>query len=145
MLGWIQDLSDKERLSKQDIQDIVVYMRSTEDTTYDIIFQGMSLGNPSKGKKLFKDLCSECHGTNGKGPKAPALNNQEFLNAASNGYLLATITLGRIGTAMPSWGRGSNRHRKLKSAERLDIVAHIRSWQNLVIKRHMIEEHITKN
>ena len=41
------------------------------------------------------------------------MRNQEFLSAATNGYLLATVTLGRRGTAMPPWGRGSSQHRQL--------------------------------
>ena len=45
-----------------------------------------------------KLLRSRCHGTNGEGTEAPALNSQEFLNAATNGYILATMTIGRDGT-----------------------------------------------
>ena len=76
----------------------------------------------------------ECHGEAGEGKKAPALHNQEFLGAATNGYLLATITLGRRGTPMPSWGTGSQQHRRLTAVERKELVAFIRSWQTVVIR-----------
>jgi mono/diheme cytochrome c family protein len=79
-------------------------------------------------------LCAECHGEAGEGKKAPALNNQELLGAATNGYLLATVTLGRRGTPMPSWGTGSQQYRRLTAGERKDIVAFIRSWQTVAIR-----------
>ena len=66
--------------------------------------------------------------------KAPALNNQEFLNAASNGYLLATITVGRSGTDMPPWGYGDQEHPLLTGKQRQDLVAYIRSFQRIHIK-----------
>jgi hypothetical protein len=71
----------------------------------------------------------------GEGSQAPALNNQEFLNAATNGFIYATLSIGRNGTAMPSWGRGSDKHRALDFQERHDIVAYLRQWQKVVIKK----------
>jgi hypothetical protein len=70
----------------------------------------------------------------GQGLEGPALNNQEFLSAASNGYLLGTITLGRELTAMPSWGYGQDEFPELSGEERQDLVACIRSWQRIRIK-----------
>jgi mono/diheme cytochrome c family protein len=102
------------------------------------IYPGESLGNPASGEKLFEKHCSDCHGYNGEGTKAPALNNQEFLNAASNGYILGTISLGRENTAMPSWGRGGEKYSKLGGSQRWDIVSYIRSWQKLVIQKPWI-------
>jgi hypothetical protein len=62
------------------------------------------------------------------------LNNQDFLNAATNGYILGTISLGRIDTPMPSWGRGSEKYPVMTGAGRQDVVAYIRSWQKARIK-----------
>jgi hypothetical protein len=56
------------------------------------------------------------------------------LNAATNGYFLATISLGRTGTGMPSWGRGDEKHPQLSGEQRQDIVAFLRSWQKTLIK-----------
>jgi hypothetical protein len=66
--------------------------------------------------------------------KGPALHNQEFLSAASNGFLLATLTLGREGTDMPSWGYGQEEYVRLSGKERQDLVAHLRSMQRIRIK-----------
>jgi hypothetical protein len=70
----------------------------------------------------------------GEGVIAPALNNQEFLSAASNGYIMATISIGRQGTKMPSWGYGSDEYPALTTTQRKDLVAWIRSWQRYRIR-----------
>ena len=76
----------------------------------------------------------DCLGTMEPKDFAKALNNQEFLSAASNGYLLATITLGRSGSDMPSWGHGQDKYPALSGKERQDLVAFIRSMQRIRIK-----------
>jgi mono/diheme cytochrome c family protein len=136
MFGWKSNLGAPEKLTDSDIRDLVTYMKSTPDTLTDIIYPGESTGNPETGRKLFEKYCSECHGYNGEGVKAPSLHNQEFLNAATNGYILATISLGRSGTAMPSWGRGSEQYPRLSGETRNDIVAYIRSWQEMIIRKN---------
>ncbi len=118
-----------------EVSDIVTYMYSRQDSIPEFIPAGMVLGDPERGKSLFYRRCAECHGQYGEGSKGPALNNQEFLNAASNGYIIATISLGRRGTRMPSWGRGTADYPALTPQERQDIVAWIRQWQTIRIKR----------
>jgi cytochrome c oxidase cbb3-type subunit 3 len=101
--------------------------RAAEDAEY--IYPGATRDDAAKGRGLFTRHCAECHGNTGEGTKAPALHNQEFLSAASNGYLLGTITLGRTGTPMPDWGRPSKSHVLLTGQQREDIVAWLRSLQ----------------
>jgi len=132
MFGWTHQARAGKKLVAADINDVIAFMRAAPRP--DFLPAGASPGNPASGEKLFRELCAECHGETGGGKKAPALNNQEFLGAATNGYLLATITLGRRGTPMPSWGTGSPQHRRLTAGERKEIVAFIRSWQTVVIR-----------
>ena len=115
--------------------NLIAFMRSMRDSVLEIIPPGASLGHPKQGQALYAELCSECHGKDGEGHKAPALNNEEFLNAATNGYLLATISLGRSGTPMPAWGRPSDSRRRLTVSERQDIVAFVRIWQAGTLRR----------
>ena len=98
------------------------------------IYQGSNPGNAESGNELFATHCNRCHGENGEGTRAPALNNQEFLSAATNGYLVATVSIGRQGTRMPSWGRGSDEYPALNAGQRKDLVAYIRSWQRFRIR-----------
>jgi len=135
MFGWAGDVPAAETLQREDIADIIAHLRYLGARRAEIIYPGPNLGQAEKGSLLFLRYCAECHGPNGEGIKAPALNNQEFLNSAGNGYILATMSLGRRETAMPSWGRGDEKHIKLSLQERLDITAEIRQWQKVVIKR----------
>ncbi len=109
-------------------------MREESVKTSDYIYAGGNPGNKETGAALFENHCSKCHSVEGEGIKAPALNNQEFLNAASNGYLLGTMTIGRSETKMPRWGVEEEGHTALTVKERQDIVANIRSWQRIKIK-----------
>jgi len=138
MFGWTEQARAGKKLVAEDIEDVIAYMRRAPRP--DFLPPGPGQGNPARGEVLFQELCSECHGRTGEGNKAPALHNQEFLGAATNGYLLATITLGRRGTPMPSWGTGSQEHRRLAAAERKDIVAFIRSWQTVLIRSDALRQ-----
>lgn len=134
MFGWSADVYNQEKLETQDISNIIGYMRESSREFLTYVYSGSNPGESSAGADLFKKRCVECHGNSGEGVKGPALNNQEFLSAASNGFLMATITLGRNGTAMPSWGYGQEDYPELSGKERQDLVAHIRSMQRIRIK-----------
>lgn len=133
MFGWSDDLNSQEALSKQDISDIIGYMKEKAGKAPEYIYPGTNPGSHSAGQKIFSANCAECHGDNGEGTTAPGLNSQEFLNAASNGYILATTTIGRTGTQMPAWGYENTDYPMLSDKERQDLVAFIRSWQRLQI------------
>mgnify|MGYP006286980393 CR=1 FL=1 len=133
MFGWSKDLNKQERLEILDISSIIAFMKDKAGLPPEYIYAGPNPGNPSTGKDLYQNHCSECHGEEGMGPIAPALNNQEFLSAASNGYMIATITIGREGTEMPSWGYKNDEYPVLSAGKRNDIVAFIRSWQRIHI------------
>lgn len=135
MFGWASDLGKLERLTVDNINDLVAFIRAHQDTLIEFIYPGESLGDPKRGETLFRTYCTDCHGKMGEVVKAPALNNQEFLNAATNGFILATISLGRRGTAMPSWGRGSEKYKQLSGEERQHVTAYIRGWQELLLRR----------
>jgi cytochrome c oxidase cbb3-type subunit 3 len=121
--------------SDSELVDLLAYMRSEKSKVPSYLNPGPSMGNPELGEGLFEELCAECHGKNGEGVKAPTLNNQEFLNSATNGYLIATITLGRAGTPMPAWGLPDRQRHVLTKRERQNIVSFIRNWQTITIRR----------
>jgi mono/diheme cytochrome c family protein len=135
MFGWSTDVQGEGKLETEDVSDIIEYMRQTAQLPRDYVYPGSNPGKAVSGRTLFTKNCAECHGEDGEGPIAPALNNQEFLSAASNGYLIATISVGREGTRMPSWGKGSETHPALSANQRQDLVAYIRSWQRFKIRK----------
>jgi len=134
MFGWSTPLTGDQQLGWEEIGDILAYMRSVHDKQWDYIYQGSNPGNKVSGSHVFRAHCAECHGRGGEGTAAPALNNQEFLNAATNGYILATVTLGREGTRMPSWGQQTVNRPALSVQDREDVAAFIRSFQKIKIR-----------
>lgn len=134
MFGWSTDVYNKEKLDQQEISNIIGFMRQSSESPLNYVYQGSNPGQHTSGAPLFEKYCATCHGHKAEGLKAPALQNQEFLSAASNGYLMATITVGRAGTDMPSWGYGDPDHPMLSARDREDLVAHIRSMQRIHIK-----------
>lgn len=81
------------------------------------------------GAELYALNCASCHGADGKSGYAPALNNPEFLHAASDGFLIATIARGRKGTPMRAFGPGPASLAVLDHAELRAILGFLRSWE----------------
>lgn len=134
MFGWTADVFNQEKLEQDQISNIIGFMRASVKGPLTYVYSGSNPGNSKTGAAIFQKQCVECHGSSGEGIKGPALNNQEFLSAASNGYLMATITLGRKHTAMPSWGYGQGDYPVISGSDRQHLVAHIRSFQRIKIK-----------
>ncbi len=134
MFGWSSDLYNEESLSEKEVYELIAYMRTQAAKHASYIHAGANPGNRKAGELLYVQHCAQCHGDNAEGSRAPALNNQEFLSAASNGYLLATITLGREGSRMPDWGYESDSHTCLEGRQRQDLVAYLRSLARIQIR-----------
>jgi cbb3-type cytochrome c oxidase subunit III len=134
MIAWSMNSEGMANLEDKEIRNIVAFMRSREQMVPEILHTNTSMGVPSRGKELYRQMCSGCHGRSGEGEHAPALNNQELLNAATNGFFEATIALGRSGTAMRSWAKGAQGYAELEGQDIADIVSFIRTWQKSSIK-----------
>lgn len=80
----------------------------------------------SAGKAVYEQNCVFCHQADaiGKPGFAPSLTNQEFLQVASDKFLMATIRDGRAGTGMPPFS-----HLGREDVEA--IVAYLRSHAKL--------------
>jgi cytochrome c oxidase cbb3-type subunit 3 len=126
------------QVAPEQVQDIIAYMRQWEvgdiprTPASAVELSELAMRN---GRELYAGYCTGCHGPNGRGLQdgpdyyAPALNNQDFLEAATDGFLLATIARGRRGTPMRPFGKGAGGIVSLSTGEISDIVSHIRSWQ----------------
>ena len=86
-------------------------------------------GDLEAGKKHYTAYCAGCHGADGKGGEALALNNAGLLAAASDTYLVKTIERGRRGTAMQGFAQASTVHPALSPNEIEAIVSYIRTWE----------------
>ncbi len=84
----------------------------------------------NRGRALYAQMCSVCHGTGREGYKAdhaPALGQQDFLASATPEFLTAAIAEGRAGTTMSAWGTKAGG--PLSTSDVAAIVDFLRSWQ----------------
>ncbi len=88
------------QLTPSQIADVIAYLRylGTRDDL-PVLRTGARRRRPS-ARELLQGNCAACHGADGEGASGPQLNNPAFLRTASDGFLAATIVLGRGGTAM---------------------------------------------
>lgn len=86
-------------------------------------------GDAEAGGRRYADYCAGCHGKQGEGLEAPALNNKQLLTSADDTYLMETIGRGRRGTPMKSFREGSTVNPALSAAEIESIVAYLRRWE----------------
>ena len=124
MPGWEDQLSDSQ------IEDIIAFLRTWQEVPGIALNPNPVWGNPEDGKVLFRGNCGACHGYNGEGTDfGPALNNQVFLDLASDDFIRQTIIRGRAGTVMKPFLKGSDLAvTELDPYQINDIVAFIRTW-----------------
>ncbi len=82
-----------------------------------------------RGKILYVAHCASCHGEQGEGAEAPALNNKVFLATAGDTYLVETIGRGRRDTTMHGFRHPSPVQPVLIPEDIESIVAFLRTWE----------------
>lgn len=87
----------------------------------------LNAGRIERGRASFQENCVACHGADGEGISAPALNDKTLLDTVSDDLLFSLIRSGVPGTAMPSWGQANGG--PFTDDEIRDLLAFIRSWQ----------------
>ncbi|MDE2292573.1 MAG: c-type cytochrome, partial [Elusimicrobia bacterium] len=127
----------KPVLVQEDIENVVSYLRGLEKQPMRSFRRvDRSPKMVAMGRRIFADNCARCHGTRGEGKHgtgegayAPSLNNPEFLKAADDSFLMATIALGRPGTPMPPFGLGFQGHRPFSADQIHAVIAFLRTWE----------------
>jgi mono/diheme cytochrome c family protein len=90
-------------------------------------------GDPAKGKAIFMEKCTPCHGPEGKGngpagaalnPKPRNLTDAQYMSTLTNDHIFKTISEGGAAVgkspAMPSWKAA------LSESDIWNVVAYIR-------------------
>ena len=80
-----------------------------------------------KGESLFTQNCTSCHGIDGAGGIAPALNAKQFLEAATNEQISALISVGVPGSQMSAYSLDFGG--SLTSEQIESITTYIRRWE----------------
>jgi mono/diheme cytochrome c family protein len=126
MRPFLRGLQGAAELSPHQIEDIVTFLRyQTGRQSTD--GQRIGIGYAPRGKALFAQACAGCHGPTGEGANGPAIRNPAFLAAASDGFLRATIVLGRDGTEMRSMGHHGGGIVEFRADEIDDLIAYLRT------------------
>ncbi|MDP6523584.1 MAG: c-type cytochrome [Kiritimatiellia bacterium] len=110
-------------LGEADIRAIVAYLRSAEDAH--LIRAKRVQGTASNGHQLFDRQCAQCHGTRQENGFAPRLSSSGFLNAVSDAYLQAIMSMGH-GDSMRSMIRGGGGIVEMTGSEINDIISYLR-------------------
>lgn len=105
---------------------VLAFVRSLPRTQAGRASWVIGSGSVDAGADLYARHCLGCHGANGDGRIGPALANPAFLQAATPGFISATIARGRAGTPMPAFGRDNPGFARLTDADMLDLTAFIR-------------------
>jgi mono/diheme cytochrome c family protein len=101
--------------------------RATDGSRRDRALASRDQALMSQGGELWGANCASCHGINGEGVSAPALNSQEFLSSVTDEQIEGIIAGGIPGTAMPSW---LNEYGGPLTDEQIAaLVTYIRSWE----------------
>ncbi len=57
----------------------------------------------SQGSQIFALSCASCHGADGQGVDAPALNSKQFLTSATNDQIQLLVSVGIPGSEMSAY------------------------------------------
>lgn len=134
MKGFLPGAQGMLELTRQQIGDVIAYVRELgrNGQPHGVHIGG---GNPAFGSDIYRTTCAACHGATGEGASGPQLNNEALLQAASNGFLTATIILGRDGTPMKPMVHGQEGLGQVPPENVQDLVAYIREWEGGVRPR----------
>lgn len=131
MQGFLKGGQGMVELKAGQIANIVSYLRSLERVEPgDRVWAAKNPnGRPELGEVWYAVACAPCHGVNGEGESGPSLSNPAFLRAASDGFLMATMAMGRDGTEMRPVKKSPQSILSLSSDQVNDLVAYLRSWE----------------
>jgi mono/diheme cytochrome c family protein len=117
-------------ISPDRIMDVISYLRYLERQPRESVMISPN-GRPELGEIWYTYVCAPCHGGRGEGASGPSLTNKEFLHSASDGYLMATMAMGRDGTEMRPVKKSPQANVSLSSDQINDVVAYLRSYMFL--------------
>ena len=129
MVAW------RDRFNDEQIESLVAYLRSLHDVEPAELDESPLRGDAANGAKIFRSVCSGCHGRAGAGYQETAngtgIGRRAFLDAASNGFIRYVVAHGKTQTAMRGFSLESKTAvANLTPQEIDDTIAYLResSW-----------------
>ena len=111
---------------------VVAYIRSWQQTDGVELDESELKSDMATGERVYKDICSRCHGRSGAGyleaGSGTGIGRKAFLDQASNGMLRAVIKNGKDNTAMRPFDNKSPVSVADLTAEEIDsVIAYLRA------------------
>jgi mono/diheme cytochrome c family protein len=128
MRGFARGGQGMTELDPERVDDVVAWLRSLEGQPR-VEVSKHPTGNPGPGAVVFEQSCSGCHGVFGEGDTGPALANGDFLELASDGFILGTMSIGRDGTEMRPVRKSPQSIVDLTVEQLEDVLARLRAWE----------------
>ncbi len=125
MIPWKNTFKDDE------IENIVAWLRHTTPSEPAELNNAPLKGSAENGEKLYREICSACHGRSGAGFQETAngtgIGRKGFLDGASNGFIRYIAKNGKSQTAMRPFDlKAKTAVANLSDQEIDDVVAHLR-------------------
>jgi mono/diheme cytochrome c family protein/cytochrome c2 len=113
-------------LTPTEIDSIITYLRSRAPGSPEKLDIRLPKGSVERGEKGFARTCASCHGPRATDGEAPAIAHPQFLAAATDEYIAASVLRGRTGTSMRHFGLPTLSFPTLTEQEISDIIAWLR-------------------
>jgi cbb3-type cytochrome c oxidase subunit III len=98
MIPWEQILND------QQVEAVIAYLRSLEPVEPALLDESKLEGVAENGERIFRAVCSGCHGRSGAGYQETAngtgIGRKAFLDSASDGFIRYIVSHGKSQTKM---------------------------------------------
>jgi mono/diheme cytochrome c family protein len=99
------------------------------------VAEGMSPGDPERGREVYAVACAKCHGADGRGGRqGGSVVDAAYLALVSDQALRTAVIAGRTDLGMPDW-RGDVAGQPLTPQQIADVVAWLASHRVPVVGR----------
>ncbi len=126
MIPWEKILND------QQVEAVIAYLRSLEPVEPAVLDESELKGVAENGERIFRAVCSGCHGRSGAGYQETAngtgIGRKGFLDSASNGFIRYIVSYGKSQTKMRGFAaKNITAVANLSKQEIDDTIAYLRA------------------
>jgi cytochrome c oxidase cbb3-type subunit 3 len=126
MIAWEGILND------QQVEALIAYLRSLEPVEPASLDESQLEGVAKNGERIFRAVCSGCHGRSGAGYQETAngtgIGRKAFLDSASNGFIRYIVSHGKSQTKMRGFAaKNITAVANLSDQEIDDTIAYLRA------------------
>ena len=126
MIPWEKILND------QQVEAVIAYLRSLNPVEPAVLDESELMGVAANGERIFRAVCSGCHGRSGAGYQETAngtgIGRKAFLDSASNGFIRYIVSYGKSQTKMRGFAsKNITAVANLSDQEIEDTIAYLRA------------------